>query len=647
MSNSKKETGKTCRISGFRMGLLLLAVAVWLGLVEEASAFLVSQGPFMVRAGRHSVWMTPLSHLLFLTPVGLGFWLLGWKWEELRTRPRVMGFVAAWSVLALGLFMERLHPMAVLILAVGVGTLVSRVARPRPRYRLILPVVAGLGMVLVLGLTLRVELRERQLVEHRTAGAPTPPPWAPNVLLLILDTVRSTSLSFLDDFVPASDYGPVRTPVMEELAEGSVLFTRAIAPSPWTFPSHASMFTGHWPHRMAGGRPLGSGWNETLGTQFPTVAQVLWQYGYATGGFVGNLLFASAASGLNRGFVTYRDYPVSPGQVVLSSGIGRSLAGAGLWRRVLHYYHPINRKSAEVVAHEFLHWQEEQGDRPFFAFLNFFDAHEPYPPPDSVRRALPQGTPWNDFTRNVGLLTGTSAWRTDKWNMGPRERAAHAAGYHEAVLETDEAVGTILQVLEERGTLENTVVIVAGDHGEHLGEHGLYGHGNTLYLPVLHVPLMILDPRREGKGMRVRRVVSLRHMAATILDLVGLSPGRNLIPGSSLARYWEEPDSVPRDRGFSVLTFRDVDEPWYPVTWGPVMYSLVDSTHHYILNGDGTEELYDLEVDPGETENLALFPEHVRVLEGFRETLTTLSSEIPRIRPVPVDHPRPPRPGGR
>lgn len=649
------------RVPVSRLLLSILAFAAWIGIAEIAASYILPMGGHTVRLGRHFVWMTPLSHLLFLVPLGLVLGTAGRWRERVRSRPLVMGVLAGWTVLALGLLLERLHPLAVLVLAAGVGSQVARMTRPRPRHRLVLPVIAGAGLLLVLGLTLRTELRERQLVEYRTAGAPTPPPGSPNILLIILDTVRSASLSFMDDLAPASEWEPVRAPAMEALAERSVLFTRAIAPSPWTLPSHASMFTGHWPHRIWGDRPLGSGWPEVLRPEFPTVAEALWRYGYATGGFIGNVVFASAATGLDRGFVTYRDYPVSLGQVVLSSGIGRALAGAELWRRAVDYYDPVNRKDAHFVADEFLRWQSAQRDRPFFAFLNFFDAHEPYPPPDSVRRTLSPGARWNDFTRNVGLLTGSTAWRTEKWGMDREEQRAHATGYHAGILETDEAIGRILQVLEERETLENTVVIVAGDHGEHLGEHGLYGHGNSLYLPLLHVPLMIRDPRRGDGGLRVGRVVSLRHMAATILDLVGLSAGRYLIPGTSLARYWQagraasgavpsSPDgstTIPPDQAFALLTFRDVEETWYPVWQGPVMYSLVDSSHHYILNGDGVEELYDLRTDPAEEKNLAGNAGEAALLESFRETLSSLAHQLPEMRREAGGRPTPPEPGGR
>ena len=138
----------------------------------------------------------------------------------------------------------------------------------------------------------------------------------------------------------------------------------------------------------------------------PTIAQVLRGEGYLTAGFVGNLLFTYAQTGLGLGFLTYQDYEVSPAQIFLSCSIGRRLARTGLLRDLIKYHEVLNRKRAGTVMDEFLGWQEKNQGRPFFAFLNFFDAHEPYFPPDSVKRNMPAGSRWDDFTHYVGVVVG-------------------------------------------------------------------------------------------------------------------------------------------------------------------------------------------------------------------------------------------------
>jgi arylsulfatase A-like enzyme len=173
-------------------------------------------------------------------------------------------------------------------------------------------------------------------------------------------------------------------------------------------------------------------------------------------------------------------------------------------------------------------------------------------------------------------------------------------------------------------------------------------------MQTLHVPLLIIDPRpgRQPRA-RVSEVVSLRDVGATILDLAGVDARRQGIEGRSLARFWSHGDSAAPagttasapDTILSTLSRGSDNQPWYPVTWGANMYSLVDSAHHYIRNGDGTEELYDARRDPAELHNLADAPESAPVLKLFRSTLSALISRLPPVAEQPVEHPGPPGEG--
>jgi arylsulfatase A-like enzyme len=218
--------------------------------------------------------------------------------------------------------------------------------------------------------------------------------------------------------------------------------------------------------------------------------------------------------------------------------------------------------------------------------------------------------------------------------MTPAEQAAHASGYHAAILREDEQIRRILGELERRGALDNTIVIIASDHGEQLGEHDLYNHNNSLYLTALHVPLLVLDPIADPQPTLVGDVVSLRDMAATILDLAGVDADSAGIQGRSLARYWRdavegavEEQVSGADTAFAVLYRGAKNEPWYPVERGPAMYSLTDSAYHYIRGGDGTEELFHISMDPAESVDLAGEPGMESVLEQFRRALTSLAPE--------------------
>lgn len=640
----KTKTGAPGPLSPGRVLLLALGFAVWTGLAEEIPVFVAPLGGVVIRLSRDFVWMTPLGNLLFFGLAALVLLGLLRIRPGAGSRPVVLGVFAGLATLALGFVPERIHPVAVLILAVGVGVLVKRVARQGPRSRRTLPVLGALGVLLVLGLTgieaWELRTQKRQWISSLSAA----PTGAPNIILLILDTVRGASLDFLGELGGASRWEPVPTPALDALSRESVTFERAMAPSPWTLPSHASMFTGRWPTAHQGGRGISVGWMGALGPEYPTVAEVLRRQGYFTAGFVGNLVFTSAETGLDRGFIEYEDYTKSLGQILLSCSLGRRVARNRVWRRAVGFHDTLNRKNASVVADQFLEWQGGQESRPYFAFLNFFDAHEPYFPPEAIRKTMPAGSRWNDISHYVGLLTGATAWRTNKWEMDAAEQRAHAAGYGEGILQADRELGRILRELERRGGLENTVLIVASDHGEQLGEHRLYNHNNSLYLPLLHVPLLVRDFREPPTDLRVRDVVSLRDVGATILDVAGLDPGTRGIPGRSLSRFWRErsgggagiPPSFPSDTVFATLNRGVVDRPWYPVGLGPTMYSLTDSLHHYILNGDGTEELYRFLDDAAELDNLAGLEGSREILDRFRTTLRALVGDLPVLREGPA-----------
>jgi arylsulfatase A-like enzyme len=178
--------------------------------------------------------------------------------------------------------------------------------------------------------------------------------------------------------------------------------------------------------------------------------------------------------------------------------------------------------------------------------------------------------------------------------------------YDASIASQDAALGELFAELERRGILENTIVVITSDHGEQLGEHGLFAHGNSLYMQNLHVPLVVVAPGRGvPAGRRVEAPVTLRSLAATVLDLAGAPDAR--IPGASMAVTWRD-GTAPADQVLAEVS-KGINSPRHvPVTRGD-MKSLLADGHHYIRNfGDGREELYDLGADPGEENDLAREP---------------------------------------
>ncbi|MGH7657493.1 MAG: sulfatase, partial [Gemmatimonadales bacterium] len=338
---------------------------------------------------------------------------------------------------------------------------------------------------------------------------------------------------------------------------------------------------------------LSTGWLSPLDDEYPTLAEIFRANGYRTVGVSANHVYAGYENGIDRGFGHFEDYKVSRQQLRLSSALGQVVDVRGLrrtaWRR------RYDRKLSEEVNSRLLMWMDNRNDtRPFFAFLNYFDAHGPY-----VGR--------REFLRQVG---------------GDRRKGQDR--YDAAIARTDYYLGALIDSLDRRGLAGNTIVIVTADHGEQFGEHGLKDHGNSLYTPLLHVPLLIMWPERIPKGVRVPDPVTLRDVAATALDLSGIG-SRSDVPGSSLSRFWKDGGTTASTPSpvLSMVQQGVRTPPDEPVTRGD-MWSLVDGRWHYILNGDGIEELYDLQ-DPAGEHDLA-------GTDSLQATLVRLRQMVSRAR---------------
>jgi arylsulfatase A-like enzyme len=277
----------------------------------------------------------------------------------------------------------------------------------------------------------------------------------------------------------------------------------------------------------------------------------------------------------------------------------------------------IDEKLVRVKAHSireaFQRWLPSTTGRPFFAFLNFQDAHAPYLPPSEFEdRFGPKRT-----GRALQDLSERRDWSED-------ELRAERAAYDGSIGYVDSQIGQLLDDLGNQGLLDNTIVIVSSDHGELFGEHGITDHGNSLYVPLLQVPLLIIYPPAIPADARIETPVSLRDIAATILDLSGNDEG--LLPGESLRGAWDDGrDWSPSPSRAEVSGGVRMPD-WLPVMKGD-MASLFAGNFHYIRNGDGREELYDLSTDPDELTDLSASPDHRPVLEQMRASLAEDLSE--------------------
>lgn len=548
------------------------------GLVEVAllavAKFVLHRYP--IYRGMHAVWATPVSLTLLLVAVAVPFAVLDRSRRRTLVRTAAMGtlaYLAAFDVLWLA---TQLHWSARVALSAGLGASFIRIWGTNPARsarwlhhgtRLLTAVVLLLGVV-TSGL-IRVQEARRE------AALPPSDPSAPNVLLLILDTVRAANLGLYG-------YARATTPELTRLASRGVVFDRALSSSSWTLPSHASIFTGRW------AAELSADWHSPLDARDPTLAEVFSRRGYRTAGFIANIDFANAESGLARGFMHYEDYRLTIASIAVTSALGQYIRFHQGLRTLMHWSNFPGRKTASDLRQDVERWVRTHHDRPFFVFANFYDAHTPYlPPPPYDTLFTGRRLRWEDRDRfdDPGHLPSPQILRNEE------------AMYDGAIASIDAELGRLLADLDASGALRNTIVIVTADHGEEFGEHGVWGHGYGLYLSSLRVPLVIVAPRGVPAAARVPQWISLRDLAATIVDLAGAPTS---MPGRSLARYWN--GARASDTLFAEVRHASNLPATMPVSRGDVK-SALGGNWQLITVGAREQELFDLATDSLETRN--------------------------------------------
>jgi arylsulfatase A-like enzyme/Tfp pilus assembly protein PilF len=326
----------------------------------------------------------------------------------------------------------------------------------------------------------------------------------------------------------------VETPAFDRLAREGVLFQEAVSVAPLTLPAHSSMFTGKFPPEH-GVRDNGGFF---LGAEQLTLAEVLKSRGYQTGAFVGAYVLDSKW-GINQGFDTYHD------KFDLSGTRAVSLAA-------------IQRPANEVVD-QALPWLETTKGQPFFAWLHLYDAHSPYRPPEPFATS---------YKRHP---------------------------YNGEIAFTDSQVARLIQKLEALGVYDRTVIMVMGDHGESLGDHGEAAHGFFIYNSVTRVPFVVRTPFPATRGRQVSDPVRSVDVMPTALDLLGVAPPAG-ISGVSLA-----PLLAGTRRELGLDAYSEAMYPLHHYGWSDLRalrsgrYKLIDAPR---------PELYDIERDPQEAANL-------------------------------------------
>jgi len=340
----------------------------------------------------------------------------------------------------------------------------------------------------------------------------------PNILLITIDTLRADHLSC---------YGyPLRTsPNIDKLAGEGVRFQNAYSPIPLTGPAHIALMTSLFPQQH--GATI-NGMHMSARPRPVTLAQILHRLGYRTAAFVSAWPVKKGITGLGRGFNVYN-------------------------QNFTYHYKLVNSaRDGKDVTDAALRWLKKRGSgkHPFFLWVHYFDPHEPY----DLRPEF----------ADLPRTPGSSAIRHTSDRILTVEDAQRVTAYDSEVAYSDHYVGQVLRQLNAMGIRERTLIVLAADHGESLGENGYWGHGDKLFQGIVHIPLVLSRPGTIPQGLVVKEDVGLLDIMPSILDYVGI-PARLPIEGKSFKPLVEAASPSPPRNPVYFLTYNE--PPLLPPRW--------------------------------------------------------------------------------
>ena len=408
---------------------------------------------------------------------------------------------------------------------------------------------------------------------------------APDVILIVVDTLRA-------DHLGCYGYDLDTSPHIDVFAAGGTRYENCVAPAPWTLPSHASLFTGLYPHEHRAYSFIPS--ELTPRNAFPladshtTLAEAFRAAGYETRAFVANEAYCSAWTGLAQGFDSYE---------------------------VKHMY------AEEMLPRIFAALAQPRA-RPLFLFLNFMDTHTPYnvkPRPGLLPRPV-AGDPFGVAQR---LAAATLPGAADP----PAELAQTSLDqYDTSIANVDEQLGKLFARLRALGRFDSALLVLTSDHGEFFGEHRLVGHSKDVYEPAVDIPLIVKPPASAARRPRVNsKRVSLASLPALLRKILANTRAKDALrgfPGPPARILTENRYSRAKDL---------IGKPW-SARFRRERMAIYDGPFKFIWSSDGRHELYDLQADPRERTNLcAARPE---VAARLRGQIKSIRSGHPASRPV-------------
>jgi len=460
--------------------LVALASAAVFGVLESTVLLATARLPVLnapYKVSIASLWIAPAVNALFFVPLAvlLGLLIRPGLDRHGRLHGAAILFLVFSGVLAVFATAKVLHPVSALLVAIGATAVLARtrVGSPAAMAGLARRHIGAAGVLVVAGAVVSLAWAPlAEAVAVRGLGAARG--GAMNVLFLVLDTVRR------DRFF--GELAASLTPALDRRAGGGIRYTNAWSTSSWSLPTHGSLLTGlpAWEH--------GAHWPRLkLHSDVTTLPESFARAGYVTGAFSGNSAWVVPAY-VGRGFARFRVY--STEDIARRTFYGR-LLDRGL--SALGFHYSGRGRKAPALNRDVLDFVADHAERPFFAYVTYMD----------VNQAMHHAVRRHPF------------WKP----LGTNDEAV--AAYDRALTELDGEIDALLDELDGRGLLENTLVVVVSDHGQSfgaaLGDHPPAGHGTTLYAEQLRVPLFVLTPR--ALSHEVNEPVGIDQVAAAVLRL--------------------------------------------------------------------------------------------------------------------------------
>lgn len=368
----------------------------------------------------------------------------------------------------------------------------------------------------------------------------------PHLILISIDTLRA-------DHLGCYGYHRDTSPRIDQLAQASTRFTRCYTESPLTVPAMSTMMTS-LPAYKHGAKRNGLSIYQGLGT----LADSLHQNGYLTAGFISNWPLKDRLSGLGKGFVHYEEIFTK--------------------KRWLGLVNPEG--GAQEINGAVRHWLEQNTGKqePLFLWIHYSEPHAPYVLHKEF--AFPPFIP-------------------ERYGQGARKKPIEA--YDTEIAYTDHQIGILLDLLKEKGLMQNAVVMLLADHGESFGEHHEFQHGRRLYNTCLQVPLILRLPKENPPVLEDHRLCSLADVAPTLMSCAGLKP-ESWMEGKNLLETGDGPEFLFSEayKGAALIKRGEL----FKRKVHPIRFSIITRQYKLIYNqSDNSFEAYDQIRDPFEEKN--------------------------------------------